>query len=67
MKLFYQALYHLTDVMIKEHEMHGNEGEDSRLDDLGHEEMREHIVQIIIVKMQSFFGMLDTLKTRVKD
>ena len=67
LKLFYQALYHLTDLMIKEHEMHGGEGEDSRMDDLGHEEEREHIVQIIIVKMQSFFGMLDTLKNRVRD
>ena len=57
----------MTDVMIKEHELHGGEGEDSRLDDLGHEELREHIQQIIMVKMQSFFGMLDTLKARVKE
>ena len=67
LKLFYQALYYLTEDMIKEHEMHSGEGEDSRLDDLGHEELRDHIQQMIIVKMQSFFGMLDTLKNRVKE
>ena len=37
------------------------------MDDMSHEEMREHIVQIIIVKLQSFFGMLDTLKNRVRE
>lgn len=67
LKLFWQALYHLTDLMIKEHEMHGAEGEDSRMDDLAHEEMRDELVQSILVKMQAFFGMLDTLKTRVRE
>ena len=53
--------------MIKEHELGIQEGEDSLRDDMGQEEVRDQIVQTILVKVQSFFGMIDTLKNRVRN
>ena len=41
------------------------EGEDS-MGDMSHEQTQQHIVELIIMKKHSFFGMIEILQKRAK-
>ena len=58
LSLFFSALFYLTEEMIKDHQM--GEGEDS-MGDMSHEQTQQHIVELIIMKKHSFFGMIEIL------